>query len=622
MGRKRIAVLLAGIDREYQRDFASALSSEGERLNVDVFLFNCQGHANHVIFTNDAGEGEIFDLPRMMPFDGMISLRETLANDLCRRKVEELLSLYAGKPHVSIDVPTNGAVNILFDDSGSIREITRHLIAHHGVRDIVYISGPRRQLVAMNRLTACREAMEQLGLVLEPENVFDGEWVQRRGMEIARELTKRPRGLPEAIICANDDMALGVIEALHAEGIRVPEDVIVTGFDALHEATLRGLTTARRPIDRAARTALEILSSWIDGKQPESWDIFLPTIPVYGSTCGCSADGETLSEKMWAMAGERRKLEETLTRVSMFSGALASAENERDAHLKIQEMARQWEMEEMYLCADPSLSREVPEAGGDRLWPEKMLLLFGMRNGETLPIRTFPTEQLLPVMEDGDRPPLCLVFCPLYYRDRNFGYVAMKVGAATGIALYSVLMLINGSLMSLYLQSNLRFYGRRMEEMTYTDPMTGLLNRRGLTERAPEALEQARRDRRCFVMLSSDMDHMKQINDRFGHQAGDEAIRRMGRAMESLERLGLTPVHISGDEFLSYGTADDPETGAEARRVLEEAMERINREEEWIAEIRASIGVYAAVPDAYVTLDDYQRLADNAMYDEKYRRRK
>ncbi len=621
MGRKRIAVLLASIDREYQRNFASALSEEAEKLNTDIFIFNCQGHSNHVIFTNDAGEGAVFELPRMLPFDGIISLRETLANDISRHKVEELLKYYDGKPHVSIDVPTNGAVNILFDDSGSVRAMTEHLIEHHGVHDIVYISGPRRQIVAMNRLNSCRETMEAYGLTLKPENVYDGEWIQRRGREIAMELLEREEGLPEAIVCGNDDMALGVIEMLHEQGKRVPEDVIVTGFDAIREATLRGLTTVRRPIERAARTALEVLTHWIDGKDPSRWDISLPTIPLYRSTCGCEEEQESLRERMWAMASERRSLEETLSKVSMFSGALGSAKDEEDAYGKLDELARRWNIGEMYLCADPGITREIPEREERKASPEQMLLLYGRREGVPLPIQTFPSKDLLPVMYDEDRLPLCLVFCPLYYRDRIFGYLAIENGESIDVAMYSVLMLINGALMSLYLQSNLRFYARRMEELTYRDTITGLLNRRGLMERAPGVLEQARREGKYFVLMSSDMDHMKRINDNYGHQAGDEAIRRMGRAMEGLCREGMTPVHISGDEFQAYGIAEEEGAGGRIREALHEALRELNGKDPWITEIQTSVGVCAMIPQAEMNLEDYQRMADRAMYEEKKRKK-
>ncbi len=620
MGRKRIAVLLASVDREYQRDFAAAVAGEAEKMNADISIFNCQGHSNHTIFTTEAGESAIFDLPRLQPFDGIISLRETLANDGTRRKVEELLSEFRGKPHISIDVPTNGAVNILFDDSGSVQALTSHLIEKHGIYDIVYISGPRRQIVAMNRLAACREAMEQHGLILTPENVYDGEWIQRRGREIALELIRRKEGLPRAVICGNDDMALGVIETLHDQGFRIPQDVAVTGFDAIREARHRGLTTVRRPIDRAARTAMDILNRWIDGEAPEQWDISMPTIPIYGTTCGCPGEAGTMPERMWTLASERRNLEETLGKVSMFSGAMSSAENEEDANRKIEEMARSWNIPEMYLCVDPGITREMPADRPEKI-PEEMLMLYGKREGESLPIRIFPTKEILPDMADPDRPPRCLAFCPLYYRARSFGYLAVRIGEITGPALYSFLMLINSALISLYLQSSLRFYARRMEELTYTDPMTGFLNRRGLNEQAPEVLEQARREKKYFVLLSSDMDHMKLINDQYGHAAGDEAIRRMGRAMRGLREAGMTPVHISGDEFQAFGLAEEAGAAEEIRQLLSRSVEEINREDPWITEIHTSIGLWAAVPGEQDSLDDYQRRADRAMYEEKNRKK-
>ena len=92
MGRKRIAVLMASIDREYQTDFVNAVFDQAETRGMDVCVFNCQGHMNVDVSTSDPEESAIFDLPRMRPFDGVISLRETLASEISKKKVEEALA--------------------------------------------------------------------------------------------------------------------------------------------------------------------------------------------------------------------------------------------------------------------------------------------------------------------------------------------------------------------------------------------------------------------------------------------------------------------------------------------------------------------------------------------------
>ena len=140
-------------------------------------------------------------------------------------------------------------------------------------------------------------------------------------------------------------------------------------------------------------------------------------------------------------------------------------------------------------------------------------------------------------------------------------------------------------------------------------------------ELAPQVMEQARREGKLFALLSADMDHMKDINDQFGHLAGDEAICRMGRALERLKEYSLTPVHISGDEFLAYGIVDGTDEARNIIRIISDELRKTNREDPWIYEISASIGVYAAVPGETDNLDIFMTMADRSMYAEKNKRK-
>ncbi len=621
MHRKKIAVLMASIDREYQQDFASALASACMKSGVDVCIFNSQGHMNIAVSTSEAGESLIYDLPDLNDFDGIISMPATMGNDIAARKLYEVLAPIHGKPHVSIDVPQDGAVTIRFNDRISMEEMTEHLISEHGARKIAFVSGPLNSSVAAERVEACRKVLERHGLELDGKMVFDGQWTRIGGRIAAEKLLEMVGSLPDAIMCGNDDMALSVIECLNEHGIRVPKDVSVTGFDALREAVMRGMTTICRPIDRSARKAVDILTRWMEGEKPKEKTIVLSTIPIFGDSCGCVQSLEHINEKLRALGSERWNMETTLTRVSMFSGSMAGVGDEQEAHDKIHEFVRSSNIREFYLCVDPSICRDAIKDDNEKAYPDEMLMLYGIRNGKQYDLQTFPRSDLTPAMKEIRKNATCLVFCPLYYRERSLGYVSLDLGKGNGSALYPVLMLLNGALMSLYLQTNLKRSAATIESMATVDIMTGMLNRRGYMEKAPEALGQAKQEGRVFALISADMDHMKDINDQYGHLAGDEAIIRMGRALECVRAYSFTPVHISGDEFLAYGIVHEPEEAKTIVRVINEEMERIDREDPWICGISASIGVYAAVPGQTDNLDTYMTMADRSMYAEKNKRK-
>lgn len=619
MERKKIAVLMASVDREYQTDFVTAAFAAAELRNVDVCVFSCRGYMNINISADDQGESAVFDLPRMKEFDGVISMRATLADENSQRKVDELLRDMRGKPHVSIDVPSEGAVTVLFDDAVSVREMTDHVIRVHHARDIVYLSGPLWQRVAEVRLNACREEMAVHGLTLSPDNIFEGEWSFSSGYNCAGSLISRKEGLPDAVLCGNDDMALGVAEYLQENGYHIPDDVIVTGFDALKEAVGRGLSTIRRPIDEAAKRAVNLLADWMEGNEPASDRIILPTVPVYGFSCGCWHNSRQKNEGH-TLRGSRRTVENIMLRISMFNGILASVADETDANRRIDQFVQALNIQELYLCVNPWIMSGESGEKTRFAYSDRMQLLYGRKGSRRWPISTVETRNLIPDIQNAEKP-VRLIFCPLYYRDINLGYLAMELNPVAGIALYSELMLLNGALMSLFWQTSMRKNAKALEEMSIRDIMTGMLNRRGFLEHAPKMLEQAGRDGKYFFMISADMDYMKKINDQYGHLTGDQAIIRMGRAMQRMENDQTVAVHISGDEFLVYGITDTQKDADEKLETAREELRILNEKEPWIVPTSASIGLYAAVPRKGDTIDLFLTRADRAMYEDKRSRK-
>ncbi len=611
---------MASIDREYQQDFASGLASAGSKLGIDICIFNSQGHMNIAVSTNEGGEGRIYDLPDLKDFDGIISMPATMGSDTTLKKMYEVLAPLKGKPHISIDIPQDGAVTISFNDRISMEELTEHIVSEHGARRFAFVSGPFSSAVAGERLEACRNVLKRHGLELESRMIFDGQWTRTGGRNAAEKLLDLGGELPDAIMCANDDMALSVIECLNDHGIRVPGDIAVTGFDALREAIMRGLTTICRPIDRSARKAIEIINNWIEGEEPDEKKVVLSTIPIFGDSCGCSQSLEYTNDKLRALGSERWNMEATLTRISMFSSAMAGVGNEAETREKIHDFVTSWDFREFFLCVDPSICRNMDRTD-ENAYPEEMLLLYGIRGGKRYDLQTFRTADLTPVMQEMRKNTVCLVFSPLYYRDRSLGYVAMDLTSGTGSALYPVLMLLNGALMSLYLQTNLKRSSAIIERMAVEDIMTGMLNRRGYMERAPGILDLARREGKVFALLSADIDNMKDINDQFGHLMGDEAICRMGKALRCLEKYNMTPVHISGDEFIAYGIPGNADDAGHLVQYVNEALNRSHETDPWICRVSASMGVYASIPGTEDNIDYFMKMADRSMYAEKNRSR-
>ena len=175
------------------------------------------------------------------------------------------------------------------DNWRGVAALARHMIEQHGRRRLFYIAGPAEAPDAQERRLAFEEALAQHpGAILTGS--FQGRFATVSGQQAVREILGSPRQeLPDAIICGNDQMAIGAMRELLAAGIRVPADVAVTGFDDIHLGAMLTppLTTVHQPMrmlgERACRLLLERIADPALARRVER----LPTELIVRESCGC-----------------------------------------------------------------------------------------------------------------------------------------------------------------------------------------------------------------------------------------------------------------------------------------------------------------------------------------------
>ncbi|MFI0820551.1 LacI family DNA-binding transcriptional regulator [Streptomyces sp. NPDC021098] len=157
--------------------------------------------------------------------------------------------------------PIEDAITLTFDNRGGARRLTEHLLSL-GHREIGYVAGPAERTTTRHRLEGHREALTAAGLDKDAERLtVHGLYDRASGYDATLELLRRHADLT-AIVAANDTIALGVCAALRDQGLRIPEDVSVAGFDDLPFSAdaVPALTTVRLPLHdagvRAGRLAL------------------------------------------------------------------------------------------------------------------------------------------------------------------------------------------------------------------------------------------------------------------------------------------------------------------------------------------------------------------------------
>lgn len=194
---------------------------------------------------------------------GCIVLDAGVRNDIIRRCANE------NYPIVTLDRTSESPYvkSVVVDNYPPMCEMVQEMI-DRGYRRFAFLSGVETSLDNMDRYRGFRDTLEKNGLRFDQKNYFVGDYREDSGYTVGKILSLTEH-LPDALICANDSMAIGVIRAFKENGIHVPEDIAVTGFDDIDRAREIGLTTITVPDYERGYLAARYLMEALQGKEVE-----------------------------------------------------------------------------------------------------------------------------------------------------------------------------------------------------------------------------------------------------------------------------------------------------------------------------------------------------------------
>ncbi|WP_104090270.1 LacI family DNA-binding transcriptional regulator [Arthrobacter sp. GMC3] len=204
--------------------------------------------------------------------DGLLVLSQSVPDDaleqLARRiPIVVLASKAEGGPFDSVTVSNREGMHAL----------AAHVIGDLGSGDIAYVAGPLDSPDDTDRWAGFVSALRERGMEPGDVRLRRGEFTRASGRRAGADLLASG-DLPKAIICANDQMGLGVLDALNGSGVRVPDDVVVTGFDGIEAANLSSprLTTVHQPMEMVGRAAIQLMQRRLDDPEAEPASMRLP----------------------------------------------------------------------------------------------------------------------------------------------------------------------------------------------------------------------------------------------------------------------------------------------------------------------------------------------------------
>lgn len=611
--RKTIGVFLNKIFSVFDDAVFHALEREGRRLDYDIVIFTSVEY-NLMHSDYDDQEKDIFRYAAVDKMDGIIVVPASYDEGEFRDGMNDMLRTRVRCPVVAIrdDDPRYDCVYT--DETEAIRPLIRHLIEHHGFRHICFQTGYAGHSEADARLRVFLEEMEAHGLEVPESRICAGNLWHSCGDVAYDAFFSDPDNLPEAVVCANDYMAVGLMRTLAGHGIRVPQDVVVTGFDNIPVlgVDMPSVTTVQPDYDRMVVEAMNCLDRRIRGccNGSEHFRIALPGRFVLGESCGCG-----------------KRAPDHYRRVSEEATALLELENDQDAMMNnmcidlgacadlttlhkvlISQRVFNPILRDHYICLFEQADALTPGTGG------KVRLVHALRDQRDggMPMTVYDRSDILPaMMERQDEPQLLLVKL-LHQNGRAFGYNVFQYmpGQAPSRAFVNMNVLITVALENIRRQDELmRLYEERRRTST-TDMLTNLLNRRGLNERL-EALWPGMMGRRV-AFACVDMDRLKHINDTYGHTAGDHAIRLVGQAIQATLPPDGLGARMGGDEFVVF--LPEGGGGQDYAGRLEETLERLNEEQARPFTVTASVGIFDKVIGEGDTFEHCIQAGDQRMY--------
>ena len=624
--KRKIAVFTNGWNDDYL-DFAlEGIRKRAAEDNIDVFIF--MDYTSYDKVEGDIiGELNILNLPKLADFDGVLLLGNTLnnagENAILREKVLE-----AKVPSLCVEYLLEGINCIRTENVNGMKELMEHMITVHGVKDIFWISGPHDNEESNERYNAVVETMKEHGLTVNPEKSFEGCWSYAIVEENLPKILSKMDKLPDAFICANDSMALATCVALDNAGIKVPQDVKVTGFDNLMSGNYFSpiLTSVDRGWQQRSYQAMDSLIGLMNGA-PDFGDKVYHSTFDKGESCGCSMGdaGQRIQKeartRAFSIPVERTIFDWHLIKIDEAVTNVKTPEAIHDAFAGLMEQDHNYEGDDFFICLDQqfveSMEREV--TGNTEGYSKGIDVIYGMEKGVTIPRYTISVDELVPRYDPDSSETVLYLIVPLHIYAECIGYYVSKnyIKMIKDFYINSLTRHVASGLVRARQNIKLETFNKLLADISVRDELTGLYNRMGYEKIAIPYLDELRRTKKKSVIMVADINRMKMINDQYGHLQGDTAIKIVASVLKSSIPNTWKAVRYGGDEYVIIGEYEASEDMEAIKKKVLDKVTRISEDLNLPFKLSVSIGYVIIDPDNNLGNEEYFRMADEAMYEMK-----
>lgn len=629
---KNIITLVTEISQSHTRKMLSGIWRCCRENDCNLILCTCERRFD-INDPHDNGEYMIYQVPDFSDFDGAIIINSTIFDVSTLMNVSSRIKA-AGIPASSLERTIPGFLNFAVDNRVSMKSMTEHLIHEHGFRRINFVTGLVSTYEADERLLGYKQALEEAGIPFEKERVFYGNYLSGSGEAAARTFLSSPLPLPQAIACSNDIMAFGVCQVLHDKGIRVPQDIAVTGFDDDYESQyhIPSMTSVvRNQEEQGYEACLALLNGTASKRAGEA--VSINTEPVYRESCGCSApraddNDESFKLKYFSLKNMEDKF-------NMLTRSMAIALTSVESFMQLKQVIRDFipsmdcDAFPLFLYNDvlESVSSGEDDSGENQYAPfdgsAPCTMIFSYDHGIFSEDEPCDLHTILKNYSRNNESVGC-VLSPIHFGKRFFGYsiICNSRFSRQSKLYYSWTMNIGNAIENIRKQRLLRVMISKLNGMWCRDSLTELYNRIGFKKFGGRIWDESIRNSKNIMLLFIDMDGLKNINDTFGHDEGDRCIRALSGILKAARHHSEAIMRYGGDEFVIIGSDVTEDFADSYIAKIQNDIENYNSKSKAPYRLGASIGKYIFMPTESDTLDGAIDLADQQMYEIKKERKK
>ena len=625
--KKKVAVFVNGWNAENVYRYLDGLSKHTPDISIDYYIFVC-----HAIYSSSDTEiksmSTIFDLPDLRTFDAAIMFVPGLNfTEVINQLITKLEK--SGIPVLSIGMPHPGFHYIGVNNYTGMRQLCDHLIEEHNVRDVIFIAGSRENEDSNSRLIALRDSMRSHDLAFSDSNIYYSNWEVGMVMFEFGARIRNGMKLPDAFVCANDQLAETISYVLTDNGLPV-DSVIVTGFDFLEEAQnfYPSIASVDQRYETVAEYSVEALQHLFRGEDvPEEQLVDCVFHP--GESCGClTCRNDDLRRRSVARNIPRKFMTSDIVdgRFHAMEKEIIQSVDYEDLKEKLHKLfcnSTGQEGDTFYIMLDPHIvdfSLSDMENYPQHRFADVMDTFVAKRNGQPITRGVIPTSQLLPD-DDPTGPNHMYFFVPTYYESYVCGYIVITDRMSWMPDKYFHLCesRFNRAIVSYRRNMQLTALNTKLSLLMEKDSLTFVKNRTAY-DRYIKRMETQMLggDFEPFAVVCFDINNLKPVNDELGHEAGDEYIKKCCKLI--CNTFKHSPVfRIGGDEFVAIAVHDDYQQRYEYLQAMRTRMEEL-RNDTTISPIDR-ISVASGMADCFEHVgDDYSaifRRADTRMYDNK-----